>query len=241
MLEEGTVADDRIPIHDSVVRHRVALLVNVRLYREGLARALDGLPELQVVGSAPVTEASLGVLTAAGPDIVLLEANAARVPAVVQSILAAVPHTKVVAFAIAEEEHEVVRCAEAGIAGYVSCEASIEDLATTIVRVARGEFPCSPRIAALLASRISSLAARHAPRELALTLTAREREILRLIDEGLSNKEIALRLRIGLSTVKNHVHHILEKTSASRRAQAAARFRRPWTALPEGMDRTPSA
>ena len=58
-------------------------------------------------------------------------------------------------------------------------------------------------------------------------LTAREREVLRLIDQGLSNKEIARRLDIGLSTVKNHVHNILDKTSASRRAQAAARVRAP--------------
>jgi DNA-binding NarL/FixJ family response regulator len=58
-------------------------------------------------------------------------------------------------------------------------------------------------------------------------LTAREREILRLIDQGLSNKEIARRLDIGVSTVKNHVHNILDKTSASRRSQAAARLRTP--------------
>jgi DNA-binding NarL/FixJ family response regulator len=58
-------------------------------------------------------------------------------------------------------------------------------------------------------------------------LTVREREVLRLIDAGLSNKEIAQRLRIGVSTVKNHVHSILDKTRASRRAQAAARVRAP--------------
>jgi len=223
----------RVPTGGLVSRLRVVLLADVRLYREGLVHALAGLPELEVVGAAPVNEASLALLEATRPAIVLLEAAAARVPTVVHSLLAVVPEAKVVAFAIADEESEALLCAEAGAAGYVAREASIDDLVSTIVRVAQGEFPCSPRVAALFARRISSLSAQREPAEAASGLTAREREILRLIDDGLSNKEIAQRLGIGVSTVKNHVHHILDKTRASGRAQAAARLRARWPSAPE--------
>jgi two-component system nitrate/nitrite response regulator NarL len=204
------------------------LWADVRLYRDGLVRALAGSADVEVVGAAPISEASLPLLVDTSPDIVLLEAAAASRPEVVQSILEVAPQAKVVAFAIADEEQDAIHCAEAGAAGYVSREASIEDLVATIVRVAHGEFPCSARVAALLAHRISFLAAERAPNATASALTRRERQILRLIDDGLSNKEIAQRLTIEVSTVKNHVHHILDKTQASRRSQAAARFRTPW-------------
>lgn len=208
-------------------RHSVALLVDVRLYRDGLITALESRGEIEVVASAPVAPAALGLLATQRPDIVLLELAAARRPAVVHDILNAVPATRIVALAIADEEVDPLACAEAGAAGYVSSEASIDDLVATIVRVASGEFPCTPRVASLLAQRISALAA--PIRELNVALTARERQIVRLIDAGLSNKEIAQRLGIVVSTVKNHVHNILNKTQASRRAQAAARMR-PWFA-----------
>jgi len=215
------------------MKPRLVLLADVRLYREGLVRALEATPEVEIIGAAAVTETSLDFLVASQPDIVLLEAAAPHLPTVVHAIISRVSGTKIVAYAIADEEHDAIRCAEAGVSGYVTREASIEELVTTILRVARGEFPCSPRVAALLARRVSSLAAQGEPGGVASRLTMREREIIRLIDDGLSNKEIAHRLGIGLSTVKNHVHHILDKTSASRRTQAAARLRGPFTRPPE--------
>jgi|SRR5215218_2500307 len=213
----------------STRRHRVVLLADVRFYREGLVRALEASAEIEIVGSASASADSFDLLRLGKPDIVLLEVAAARVPAVVQSILATSPSTKVVALAIADEDLDAVACAEAGAAGYVSSEASIEDLTATIIRVACGEFPCSARVASLLAQRISSLVAQHTMSDVRSNLTAREREILRLIDDGLSNKEIAQQLGIVVSTVKNHVHRILHKSHVSRRAQAAARLR-PWSA-----------
>jgi two-component system, NarL family, nitrate/nitrite response regulator NarL len=213
--------------HVPAARYRVVLLSDVRLYREGLVHALASTSQLEMVGSAPVNDSSLTLLESARPDIVLLEAIAARSSGIVQAILAIVPKSKVIAFAVGDEEQDAILCAESGAAGYVSREASIDDLVSTIVRVAQGEFPCSPRVAALLARHISLLAAQRDPDRVMAALTSRERGVLRLIDDGLSNKEIAQRLGIGVSTVKNHVHNILDKTSASRRAQAAARVRTP--------------
>jgi two-component system, NarL family, nitrate/nitrite response regulator NarL len=225
---DASSAAGRPPTATEAAPPRVILLADVRLYREGLVRALEDSPHLRIVGAAPVGISSLEVLAQARPDIVLLEAQSARVAAVVQAILAAAPGAKVIAFAVTDEEDDAVRCAEAGASGYVSREATLEELAGTVQRVALGEFPCSPRVAALLARRISSLAAERAPAGLASGLTKRQREIVRLIDDGLSNKEIARRLGIEVCTVKNHVHQILDRTSSSRRAQAAARTRTPW-------------
>jgi DNA-binding NarL/FixJ family response regulator len=209
----------------TVPTHRVAVLADVRLYREGLARALEVSPLLEVVGAAALGLPAQELLAARRPDIVLLEGASARVPAVVGAVLGWAPSAKVVAFGTVDEEVDPVQFVEAGVAGYVSHEASIEDVVRVIVDVARGEFPCSAHVASLLARRISGLAGQASSRNVASSLTGRERQILRLIDDGLSNKEIGARLGIELSTVKNHVHHILDKTRATRRAQAAAHAR----------------
>jgi len=119
----------------------------------------------------------------------------------------------------------VIACAEAGVSGYVTREASLDELTGVVESVARGESPCSPRISALLLRRVAETAGRRTETDAARRLTRREAEIVGLIDEGLSNKQIAGRLSIELATVKNHVHSILEKLQVERRAEAAARVR----------------
>jgi DNA-binding NarL/FixJ family response regulator len=132
----------------------------------------------------------------------------------------------VVALAITESEAGVLACAETGVAGYVTRDASMDEVVATLLAVARGELACPPAIAASLFRHVGTLSARRgepAPD----VLTPREREIVELIEQGLSNKEISRRLSIGLSTVKNHVHNLLEKLHVPRRGAAAARLREP--------------
>ena len=108
-------------------------------------------------------------------------------------------------------EEDVIGCAEAGVAGFVTLEGSLEDLEAILDSVGRGETLCSPRMVARAAAtgchavQRSRRSARHRPDR------ARERQIVELVERGLSNKEIARELQIELPTVKNHVHHILEK------------------------------
>jgi DNA-binding NarL/FixJ family response regulator len=130
---------------------------------------------------------------------------------------------------VPETEHDVIPCAEAGVAACLPRETTLADLSATIERVAAGESNASPRVAAMLLRRIATLAERNSPEA---NLTAREEEILVLIDDGLSNKQIARRLSIELPTVKNHVHNILEKLHVHRRYEAAARMRARTAALP---------
>src|SRR2546421_13075479 len=124
-----------------------------------------------------------------------------------------------------EDHGDVLASAEAGAIAYVPREASLEDLVAVIECAVRGEAVCSPRVAGALLRRIAVLATDGRSDRVPARLTKREREIMGLIDEGLSNKEIAKRLRIEVATVKNHVHNILEKLQVHRRGEAAARVR----------------
>lgn len=202
------------------------VLADVRLYREGLTRLLAGQPGLTVVGGAPVTQDSLLRVPAEQADVVLIEAATACETKVVQDLARLAPEAKVVAYGVVDEERQALRCAEAGVAAFVTGEATGEQLAGAILGVGRGEATCSPRVTALLVSRVRALSQAVAPHVRHPRLTPRERATAALVAEGLSNKEIAARLGIALCTVKNHVHHILEKLRVSRRTQAAARFRR---------------
>ncbi len=107
---------------------------------------------------------------------------------------------------------------------YSSVDASLDDLLNNIHAVMRGETVCSPRIASLAFDRMAALSRRVSAVKVSANneacLTRREAEIAQLIDEGLSNKEIAVRLHIEVSTVKNHVHNILDKLHLHNRYSA---------------------
>ena len=114
--------------------------------------------------------------------------------------------------------------AEAGLDGFVSAEADIDELVATARTAVRGELLCSPRVAAILRRRITTLARDHTRDETA-RLTSREREVMGLVDAGLSNREVARQLRIEVSTVKNHIRSVFEKLDVRDRNEAAARLR----------------
>jgi DNA-binding NarL/FixJ family response regulator len=204
---------------------RVLIVAHIRLYREGLAEMLQAEERIDVVGTAAGADEAVDALRREDPDVVLLDMAIPDNVWLVRALVAAVPGTKVVALAVPDVEREVLACAEAGVAGYVTREGSVEDLVAAVESVARGEMLCSPRMAATLLQRVATLALERSPAGIEARLTGRELQILDLIDQGLSNKEIARRLTIELSTVKNHVHNILEKLNVTRRGEAAARAR----------------
>ena len=202
---------------------RVLVVCDIRLYREGLVDALarSGL-------AATATPATDGTdprdeLRKHAPDVVLLDLAHPRARAVLD---AAGPATRVLALGVRELEDEVISWAEAGVAGYVTREATLEELVAAVAGVARGDVVCSPRISALLLRRGAAAADAHRKPARDGRLTRRENEIATLLDEGLSNKQIALRLSIEPTTVKNHVHSILDKLGVARRGDAAAQLRR---------------
>lgn len=205
---------------------RLLIVSDTRLYREGLARVLATDGRVEVVKSAPSMEEAMAALAACHPDVVLVDAASLEALPGVGAILDAFPVVRIVALGVADAERDVIAFAEAGVAGYVFRDASLEELLATVESAARGELRCSPKLAGALLRRVASLAATSDDRSVQPRVTAREREILRLVDEGLSNKEIAARLFIQVATVKNHIHNILDKLGVRRRGEAAAKMRR---------------
>jgi two-component system, NarL family, nitrate/nitrite response regulator NarL len=204
---------------------RALVASDIRLYREGLADGLRASGRVEVVGTADDDRASVACAQALDPDVVLIDLAMAGWEEAVRAIVVAAEEARVVVLGVREVEDEVVACAEAGVSGYVTREASLDELVEIVESVARGESLCSPRISAVLLRRVTELSARERRPAPVDRLTPRETQIVRLIDEGLSNKQIAGRLSIEPATVKNHVHSILEKLQVERRGEAAAQVR----------------
>ena len=206
----------------------VLIAGDIRLYREGLAQALASDERIRILDTAHSRTDTIAKVEALKPDAVVLDTAMPESMETVAEITAAAPGTKVVALAVPETDAEVIACAEAGVSGYVPRDGSLDDLVNTIQSVRRNESPCSPRMAAALIRRLRSLANGQidgAPGP----LTKRETEVLLLVDDGLSNKEIAARLGVSPATIKNHVHNILEKLRVHRRGEAASHMRRTFS------------
>jgi two-component system, NarL family, nitrate/nitrite response regulator NarL len=199
---------------------RILLVTGVRLYREGLTEALGRHTKLEVAGATASGTDTVRLLDEVNPHLVLIDVGTEESIQTISAVAAHSPGVKVVALGVSEEPAAVLRCVEAGAAAYVPREATLLELTSTLEAAARGEVVCSPQVAATLFRRVAALAASTAPAPVS-GLTQREREILALIEHGYSNKEIARQLRVKVTTVKNHVHHILEKLGVSRRGAAA--------------------
>jgi two-component system, NarL family, nitrate/nitrite response regulator NarL len=204
---------------------RVALVVDIGVYRDALARALESLG-FRVIGSAA---------TGGESDVALVDVTRAGGLGTLRELAKRAPEVRLIAVAVRDFEPDVLACIEAGAVGYVSRDASLEDLADAIHRAVRDEPLASPHLIATLMRRVAALAA-NGDRTSFGQLTTRELEVVELIEKGLSNKEIAARLSIAVTTVKNHVHSILEKLKVQRRGEAASLVR---STSPNGPKSTP--
>lgn len=196
----------------------------MRLYREALTAWCQRRPVLRMVAAVGHRDAAVAVVREQRPDVALIDMHMPDGCDLARALLQAMPELKLVGLGLAETEDNVLAYAGAGFAGYVPREAPLDELIEILRGIARGEVRYSRSITAALLHRLAGAASAPTGR---MTLTPRETEIVRLIDEGLSNREIARRLAIEPATVKNHVHNLLEKLHVSRRGEAAARLRRP--------------
>jgi DNA-binding NarL/FixJ family response regulator len=195
------------------------------LSREGLADQLRRGGWASEVRTAATAATAVDSVHQQLPDVVLLSLASTDWRTTLAAVRQTAPTTKVVALAVAETDDEIVACAEAGVAGFLPRQGTLADLESTVAGVVRGETVCPSRVAGAMLRRISGLAALRTGPIDDTYLTPREREVLVLIEQGMTNKQIAQRLSIEVRTVKNHVHNLLEKLRVRRRGEAAARLR----------------
>jgi DNA-binding NarL/FixJ family response regulator len=208
---------------------QIVVVADVRLYCEGLTAVLPAARVL-VVGTAGSRDAAPAVIQATQPDAVLIDVTTPDALELMRQLRTDPPPVHIVAFGVADDLSAILACAEAGAAAYVPISAGVQELVMTLESVVAGEVRCPPRVAGELfrrASEWSRPAACTSSTEDVPVLTARQRQVLAMLRQSLSNKEIGQALHIAESTVKNHVHQLLDKLHVPNRAKAAACLPRP--------------
>jgi two-component system nitrate/nitrite response regulator NarL len=200
------------------------LVDSIRLFSDCLAHGIRVARLAAEIHTAADGAEAAQVARSTRLDVVLVNMAAGDVLPTIVDIHRVAPHVPIILLALSEAEDEVLACAEVGATGFLPRTATLQDLAQVIESVLRGEAICSPRLMAALLRRMTSLATQ--PDDVdSNSLTPREREVLALIEQGMSNKQIARELYIELRTVKNHVHNLLAKLRVQRRGEAAACLR----------------
>ena len=208
----------------------VYLVEDHPLMRQGLVAALGQVPEITVTGEAESGEEALSALLApdaAAPDVVVMDIGLPGLSGIeaTRRLKEARPALRVLMFTVHQLEDEVFGAFSSGADGYCLKDSEIDSLILGIQAVALGSLYVDPRIAHLAIRRILASPAPGGE----TPLSSRETEVLRLLAEGRSNRDIALALAISVSTVKAHIQSILVKLSASTRADAAVKaFRKGW-------------
>ena len=221
------MADDQgpaRPVSGVVGTIRVMICDDHALFRRGLSMVLETEDGIEVVGEAEDGEEAIRKAEELVPDVVLMDVRMPGINGIeaTKAITEALPATTVLMLTVSDDEDDLFAAVKAGAAGYLLKEVSIEEIAGAITASVRGQSLISPTMAAKLLTEFASLAKRvdegtsvPAPR-----LTERELEVLRLVAQGMSNREIAGVLFIAENTVKNHVRNILEKLHLHSRMEA---------------------
>jgi DNA-binding NarL/FixJ family response regulator len=187
------------------------------IVREGVRAVVAGAGGITVVGEAATGTAALELVERRRPDLLLIDARMPGVDGIEVTRRLAARHsgTRVVIFTAAEEQELLWEALEAGARGYVLKDAGGDDLVAALRRVTAGDPYVDPRLAPDLLRPLT----RARPTDV---LSAREREVLQMLADGLSNREVSERLVLSIETVKTHVKHILVKLNAEHRTQAVA-------------------
>jgi DNA-binding NarL/FixJ family response regulator len=203
---------------------RIIIVDEVRVFRDTLAARLAGKRHFVIAGLAGFAMPEIALALENFPDAVLLNVSVAGGFEVLRGIRQLAPGIRVLGIGLRETEREVLRYAEAGIAGYVSVDAPLDELVARLIEVSRGEISLPAGVSGLLLRHLASLAEKQSD-DGVTALTKREREVADLVAQDLSNKEIAARLSIEVRTVKNHVHSILDKLNIGSRRRVSAVIR----------------
>ncbi|MFA6472374.1 MAG: response regulator transcription factor [Candidatus Latescibacterota bacterium] len=197
-----------------------------RLLREGIKAMIEKEPNFQVETASGNGENILKVICAQKPNILLLDIGLPKHDNVelLISLKARFPEIKIIMMGIVPIQEEILQFIEAGVSGFIVKDATIEDFLGTIRSVADGEKVLPSNMTKSLFSVIVDHAIKqYGASKLieSVRMTRREREVVTLIADGMTNKEIADKLNLSAFTVKSHVHNILEKMALNTRVQIA--------------------
>ncbi len=203
---------------------RVMICDDHALFRRGLIMVLEAEADIEVVAEAEDGEDAVAKAEEFVPDVVLMDVRMPGVDGIeaTRRIAEKVPTAKILMLTVSDEEEDLYEAIKAGATGYLLKEVSIEEVAPAARAVVAGQSLISPSMASKLLGEFSNLAKRAEERSSVPTprLTERELEVLRLVAQGKSNREIAGDLYISENTVKNHVRNILEKLHLHTRMEA---------------------
>jgi DNA-binding NarL/FixJ family response regulator len=208
---------------------RVLVVDDQALFREALGTLLDARPEVEVVGEAGDGHQALERAAALAPDVVLMDLHMPVLDgiAATRRLRVEQPGVRVLALTTFDDDEDVFAALRAGALGYLLKDVSADRLVEAVQAAARGESVLQPSVAAKVVARFAQLddAPRARPQPLVVPLSDRELDVLRLLADGRSNREIATALFLAEGTVKNHVTNVLAKLGARDRTQAALRAR----------------
>lgn len=208
---------------------RILLVDDQALFREGLRTLLSLQPAVQVVGETENGEEAVGAVNTLHPQVVLMDLRMPVLNGVeaTRRIRAADQNCQVIVLTTFEDDEEVFDAIRAGAIGYLLKDSPVEKLMEAIHAAARCESLLQPSVAARVLAEFNRLSQGRPPGNLKLVehLSDREREVLRELARGKSNKEIAVVLQLAEGTVKNHMSNVLAKLGALDRTQAALKAR----------------
>jgi len=204
----------------------LVLIDDNRLLREGLAALIHTQPGFKVLAASADVDEALKKVREAKPDVVLLDFGLEDHDSLslTATVHGEVPVARVIVMGLLPLQEDVANYVQAGASGFIMKDASFEDFFATIRAVAGGAEVLPPALTNSLFSQIARNATRSSRTKAleAVRLTNRERQVIDLLGEGLSNKEISTRLHIAVHTVKSHVHNVLEKLALHSRLEVAA-------------------
>jgi DNA-binding NarL/FixJ family response regulator len=201
---------------------RVAVVDDQELFRRGLTMLLGVEEDIEVVGEASDGVAATELAATAVPDVVLMDVRMPKRSGIeaCASIKDVAPSAKIIMLTVSDEEADLYDAVKNGASGYLLKDSSIDEVAQAIRVVAEGQSLISPSMAVKLLDEFKQMTRSDRQQVPTPRLTDRELEVLKLVAQGLNNREIAKRLFISENTVKNHVRNILEKLQLHSRMEA---------------------
>ena len=179
-------------------------------------------PDIQIVGEASDGATGAALAAAASPDIVLMDVRMPKLSGIeaITAVRDAAPDARIIMLTVSDEEADLYEAIKGGASGYLLKDASTDEVAQAVRVVADGQSLISPSMAMKLLDEFKQMSRQDRSQPATPRLTERELEVLRLVAQGLNNREIAKQLFISENTVKNHVRNILEKLQLHSRMEA---------------------